>query len=264
MSPPPKQPPTRTIPRVWEIDWALPPEEGGTPWEAYDWAFDTADECGVKDITIVGATYDNLGELDWAIDDPRAAGLRALPHSYRVGPITVTGVSRRGSWNARGVVIVAWANDRVLSDIEGQHPTAIAAVATWPDSIPGWRSVHKPDRIGQVRPDQEAQFDTATITGLDPRAVKAIDSAGAWVNESHAVLDTDERKAVAGALIALRSAGIPVDPAELRAHLMTKHWSGGLIEQTIEVARRVADGRTPQHRPFQLCAAESARYAWRR
>lgn len=252
MSHMPKQADTRTIPRVWEVDWALAPEEDGTPWEAYDWAFDTAKACGVKDITIVGATYDTLGQLDWAIADPRAAGLRVLPHRYTAGQIAVTGVSRHGGWYARGVVIAAWANDRVLADIEGQRPAAIAAVATWPDSITGWRSVHKPDRIGQVRVEQEAQFDTATITGLDPRAIRAINSAGAWVNDSHAALDTDERRALAGALIALRSAGIAVDPDELRAHLMLKQWAGRLIDQTIELARRIADGHTPQHRPFHL------------
>jgi len=109
MSPAPKHTDTLAIPHIWEVDWALPPEEGGTPWQAYDWAFQTAEQWDVTQITIVGATYDTLGELDRTIDDPRAAGLRVLPHSYRVGPITVTGVSRRGSWYARGVVIIAWA-----------------------------------------------------------------------------------------------------------------------------------------------------------
>jgi len=90
-----------------------------------------------------------------------------------------------------------------------------------------WRqSIHKPQRICQIRPEQEAQYDTATISGLDSQAAKAIASAGAWVNQSHAVLDADERAAVAGALIALRSAGVPVDPNELRVHLMTSQWGG--------------------------------------
>jgi hypothetical protein len=252
MSPGPKPAGVPAIPRIWEVDWALPPEEGGTPWEAYDWAFETADLCGVKEITIVGATYDTLGELDRAIDDPRVASLRVLPHSYKVGPITVTGVSRRGSWYARGVVLVAWATDQVLAEIERQRPAAIAAVATWPDYVAGWRSIHKPERIGQIRPAEEAQFDTAAISGLDPQAAKAIDSAGAWVNQFHAVLDTDERAAVAGALIALRSAGVPVDPNELRVHLMTREWGGRLIDQTVELAERIASGQTPRHRPFRL------------
>ncbi len=252
MSPTPKQAAPPAIPRVWEVDWALPPEEGGTPWGAYDWALETADLCDVKQITIVGASYDTLGELDQAIDDPRAAGLRVLPHSYRVGPITVTGVSRRGSWYASGVVIVAWGTDQVLAEIESQRPAAIAAVATWPDSIAGWRSVHRPDRIGQVRADQEAQFDTATITGLDPQAANAIDSAGAWVNQAHAVRDSDEREAIAGALIALRSVGVRVDPDELRAHLMARQWGGRLIDQTIELSQRIDDGQTPHHRAFRL------------
>jgi hypothetical protein len=180
MSPAPRQANARTVPRVWEVDWAIPSEDGGTPWAAYEWAFYTADLLGVKEISIVGATYDTLGELDRAIDDPDATGLRVLPHSYKAGAITVRGVSRRGSWYARDVVLVAWANDQALAEIESQRPAAIAAVATWPDYIAGWRSVHQPQRIGQVRPEQEAQFDTTTIAGLHPQAAKAIDSAGAW------------------------------------------------------------------------------------
>jgi len=58
---------------------------------------------------------------------------------------------------------VAWASDEALTEIEGQRPAAIAAVAQWPDDIPTWRSVHRPERIGQVRAEQEAEFDTATV-----------------------------------------------------------------------------------------------------
>jgi hypothetical protein len=45
---------------------------------------------------------------------------------------------------------------------------------------------------------------------------------------------------------------MPVDPDELRAHLMAKRWGGGLIDQTVELAERIASGHTPHHRPFPL------------
>ena len=32
----------RAIPRVWEVDWAIPAAEGGTLWESYNWLLTTA------------------------------------------------------------------------------------------------------------------------------------------------------------------------------------------------------------------------------
>jgi hypothetical protein len=51
----------RDIPRAWEVDWAIP-EEGGTSWESYDWAFETAQEMILDDC---GIAYkgDDLGDL---------------------------------------------------------------------------------------------------------------------------------------------------------------------------------------------------------
>ncbi len=159
----------RDIPRVWEVDWAIPPAEGGTPWEAYDWLLETADQLGATEVSIVASTYDSLGHLNWAIGASAAQWLRVQPHEYRVGGITVRGVSRRGFWHVRGPVLVAWPDNQVMAEIEGKRPAAIAAVAQWPDDIATWRSVYGPTRIGQVRPEQEAEFDTATIGELDPQ-----------------------------------------------------------------------------------------------
>jgi hypothetical protein len=201
---------------------------------------------------VVGATFGRLGDLEWAIGSAEAKHLRVQPHRYHVGDITVTGVSRRGHWFARGVVLVAWANDQVLAEVESQRPAAIVAVARWPDDIARWRSIYAPRRIGQARAEVEAEFDTATVSALHPRAAEAIDSVGDWVNQHRATLSTDEREAVAGALIALRDAGVPVVRDALRGHLMVAGWSGGLIDKTVELAERVASGRTPRHRTFRL------------
>lgn len=238
------------IPRIWEVDWAIPPTEGGTPWESYAWAFDTAQRLGVADISIVASTYEALGRLNWAIGSAEASRLRVQPHGYNVSGMTVHGISRRGYWRAHGVVLVAWASDQVLAEIEAQRPAAIAAVAQWPDDIAGWRSIHHPPRIGQTRAEVEAQFSTVAVTPLDPRVERTIDAAAAIVNENHSVLDTDERQLMAGAFIALRQAGIGVPSDALRTHLMTKGWNGKLIERAVELAERVAAGQTPKHRPF--------------
>jgi hypothetical protein len=245
-------PKIRDIPRVWEVDWAIPAEEGGTAWQAYGWLLDTAGNLGASEVSIVAATYESLGRLDWAIGSAEAGYLRAQPHRYRVDGITVHGVSRRGSWHVRGPVLVAWADDAILTVVEGKRPAAIAAVAQWPDDIAAWRSVHHPPRIGQVRGDQEAEFDTATVADLDPRVARAISGAAAFVNENHSVLSTHEREAMAGAFVALRGAGIAVDTDAVRAHLMAAGWNGGLVERVLQLAERVARGETPRHRPFPL------------
>jgi hypothetical protein len=198
-----------------------------------------AEDLGASEVSIVAG---------WAIGSAEAGAMRVGPHRYRVGGITVHGVSRRGSWHVRGPVLVAWANDQILTEIEGQRPPAIAAVAPWPDDIATWRSVYAPERIGQVRADQEAQFDTATIAALDPRVERAIRGGAAFVNEHHAVLSTHEREAMAGALVALRSANVPVDPHALRAYLMAAGLNGGLVDQVLHLAERVARGETPRHR----------------
>jgi hypothetical protein len=237
----------REIPRIWEVNWAIPPDEGGTRWEAYDWLLEMASELDAAEVSIVASTYDSLGSLDWAIGASEAQWLRVQPHEYRVGGITVRGVSRRGFWHVRGPVLVAWPDDQVMAEIEGKRPAAIAAVAQWPDDIATWRSVYGPTRIGQVRPDQEADFDTATVGQLDPQVTEAIRGAAAVVNENHAVLSTHEREAVAGALVALRSAGIPVDREALRAYLMAAGWKGGLVGQVLELAERIDGGETPKH-----------------
>jgi hypothetical protein len=242
----------RDVPRVWEVDWAIPAAEGGTLWDAYPWALDTAAELDVDEVTIVGSTYEVLGRLDRAIGSAEAGRLRVQPHGYRVGGITVRGVTRRGYWYAKGVVLAAWASHEVLAEIEGHRPDAIAAVADWPDTIATWRSVYSPSRIGQVRPEQEAEYDTAGVASLDPRAARAIRVAGGFVNENHSVLSKDEREAVAGALVALRAARIPVDTAGLRALLMASGWNGRLVNKAIELADRVERGETPHHRPFSL------------
>ncbi len=242
----------RDIPRVWEVDWALPPSEEGTAWEAYDWALNTADELNVRDVTIVGSTYEVLGDLDRAIGSAEASWLRVQPHGYRADGIHVRGVSRRGYWLAKGVVLVAWASDEVLAEVEGQRPAAIAAVATWPDYVATWRSVYDPERIGQVRDEQEAEYDTAHVVELDPRAERAIRSAAGFVNKNHSTLSKDEREMVAGAFVALRAARVPVDREGLRALLMAAGWNGKLVARTIELAERINRGETPHHHPFTL------------
>ena len=242
----------RNIPRIWEVDWAIPTEEGGTPWEAYEWALETADLLKIGEMTIVASTYEAFRNLDRAIPDDQPSRLRVQPHCYELEGLTVYGVSRRGSWSLRGVVIAAWPDDQAMAEIESQRPAAVAAVAQWPDDIGGWRAVHGPGRIGQTRADQEAEFDNALVNGLDARAASAIDAVAGWVNEAHGTLDTDEREAVAGALVALRRAGIAVGAGDLRAHLMRKGWNGALIGKTIELAERVANGQTPRHRPYQV------------
>lgn len=242
----------RDIPRVWEVNWALPAHEDGSTWASYDWLLDTAEELGASEVSVVASTYQSLGDLDWAIGRWEAAQLRVAPHSYLVDGITVRGVTRRGHWYARGPVLVAWADDQVLAQVEGQRPDAIAAVAQWPDDVAGWRSIHTPRRIGQIRAEQEAEFDTAVVELLDPIATDAIRSAAALVNENHATLSTTEREWVAGALIALRDAGSVVGPDALRTHLMTMGWNGPLIDRTVDLAARIADGQTPRHRRFSL------------
>jgi hypothetical protein len=139
-----------------------------------------------------------------------------------------------------------------MAEIEGKRPAAIAAVAQWPDDIATWRSVYGPTRIGQVRLEQEAEFDTATVGELDPQVAEIIRSATAIVNENHAVLSTHEREAMAGALIALRNAGIPVDKEALRAYLMAARWQGRLVSQVLELVDRIDRGQTPRHSHFQL------------
>lgn len=242
----------RDIPRIWEVDWAIPAAEGGTRCEAYGWVLKQADELNVSEVTVLGATYDQLGDLGWAIGQSRAAPLRAGGHQYRENGITVRGETTRGYWRTRGPVLVAWASDAVLAEVESQRPPAIAAVASWPDSIASWRSVYAPDRIGQVRAEQEADYDTFTVTALDPRAARAIDGAAAAVNENHSAFSTDERQFFAGALVALREAGVPVDRDALQAHLMTQNWNGELIARALKLADRVARGETPRHRRFPL------------
>jgi hypothetical protein len=181
--------------------------------------------------------------------------LRVQPHRYSVNGITVHGVSRRGFWLGEHWSAEAWANDQDLAEIEGKRPPAIAAVAQWPNDIATWRSVHHPKRVGQVRADQEAEFDTAIVADLSPQATEVIRSASAIVNENHSVLSTHEREAIAGALVALRSADIPVDSEALRAYLMSAGWNGKLIGQALKLAERVENGETPRHRHFQLDGA---------
>jgi hypothetical protein len=169
------------------------------------------------------------------------------------------GCDRSGSRARRGrpgdrsvVVLVAWADDRALAEVEGHQPAAIAAVADWPDSIKTWLSIHAPERIGGVRAEQEAEFVAPAIVPLDAREAKAFDSVAAMVNEHHSVLSIHEREWLAGALVALRNVGVPVDQDALRGHLMSAGWGGRLIDQAISLAERVARGETPRHRHFSL------------
>ena len=147
---------------------------------------------------------------------------------------------------------MAYATDDVLAEVEKQRPPAIAAVASWPDDIVIWRSQHNPRRIGQVRADQEAEYDTASVPELHPRAIDALNSAIRPVNPAHAVLSVHEREWIAGALLALRDAGIPVDRDAFQAYLMHAGWGGKLIAGALDLAERVEAGRTPRHRSFPL------------
>jgi hypothetical protein len=147
---------------------------------------------------------------------------------------------------------LAWASDDALAEIEGQRPPAIATVAQWPDDVATWRSTYGPERIGQVRAEQEAEFDTVTVAELDPRAARAVRGAAALVNENHSVLGTHEREVLAGALVSLREANIPLDPEALRAYLMAAGWNGRLVGQVLRIAERVERGDTPRHSAFTL------------
>jgi hypothetical protein len=242
----------REIPRVWEVNWDIPAAEGGTFWKAYDWVLDTAEQLGVADVSIVASTYAALGGLNWGIGPGEAERLRIQPHRYLVDGLTVHGVALRGGGYPRGVLLVANADDQTLAKIEGHRPAAIAAVAQWPDDVAAWRASYHPARIGQIRPDQEAEYDTTTVETLDLIATKAINSAAAIVNENHSALNTVEREAMAGALVALRDAGLGISPEALRTYLMVKGWNGKLIERTVALAERVTGGQNPRHRPFSL------------
>ena len=99
--------------------------------------------------------------------------------------------------------------------------------------------------------EEEAEF-AGGVAQLDPLAVAAFDKVAATVNDAHHTLDSGEREAVAGVLVALREAWVPVDDAALRAHLMGRGWNGGLINATVTLSRRVAKGETPRHRPMRL------------
>jgi hypothetical protein len=79
----------RDIPRVWEVDRAVPEEKGGTPWEAYGWTFETAARLNVREITIVVATYQNLGNVDLAIGADEADLMRRPSHEYEAGGLLV-------------------------------------------------------------------------------------------------------------------------------------------------------------------------------
>jgi hypothetical protein len=237
----------RDIPRVWEVDWAIPTQEGGTLWESYAWLLHAARELGAAEVSIVAATYENLGDLDRAIGAKQASWMRSPPHSYREDGITVHGVSRRGGWHVRGPVLAAWANDDVLADIEARRAPAIAAVATWPDSIPIWLHTYSPLRIGQVRADQESEYSDITVEALDRSALDALNSATLLVNENHSVLSTYEREHLAGILLALHDAGISLDRDAMKAHLIAAGWNSKLVGAAVELAERVADGRRPRH-----------------
>lgn len=238
----------REIPRAWEVDWASPPNEGGVPWAALRWLLDIADELGSAEVTLVAHTYEQLGNLGWAIGHGRAGSLRVGPHQFELRGITVHGSTFRGRPTLRGPVLVAWATDETLSIVEGMYPTAVAAVATWPDDISGWRSVHAPGRIGEIRDEQEAEYDTVPVPVLNPRAVDLLRSASAMVNENHSVLSRHEREAMAGAFVALRRERVEVDASALRAHLMAAGWNGALIGRVIGLAEQVERGKTPRHR----------------
>jgi len=244
----------RDIPRIWEVDWAIPPVEGGTRWESYEWLLDMAADLGSHEVSVIGGTYEVLGRLDLALGGFEAERLRVGPHSYRVRGLTVHGITRRGFWHTRGPVLVAWARDEHLTEVEGQKPPAIAAVAQWPHDIGTWYSVYKPERIGQERPQQEANFALPVAPYLDARAANAIEDAALWVNEAHSILDTDERENMVGALIALRNASIPVDREGVRGFLMARGWNGGVISDVLDLAARVSVGWTPHHRTVRLDA----------
>jgi hypothetical protein len=243
------------IPRVWEVNWAIPRREGGTPWESYCWLLKTATELGTEEVSIVAATYRGLGHLGSAISKAAAARLGVKPHAYRHRGITVRGVSQRGGWCARGPVLMVLPDDEIMAEVEGQRPPAVAAVASWPDHIATWRSIYNPPRIGQVRAEHEARFDTVVVPELDPRAAEVIDAVTVLVNEPYVVLDIDEREDIAGALIALSEANVPVSVEGLRAHLMRAGWQGELIENVLELARRIACGERPRHHHYPLRAA---------
>lgn len=218
-------------------------------WSAYRWALEKAQELETG-VSIVAGTYGNFRKLDDAIGSSEAQRLALGDHAYTVQGVHVRAVPARSTFFVSGVVLVAWATDARMAQVEGQHPAAVAAVASLPDDIAGWRSVHPAERIGEVRPEQESEFDSAPAEPLDPRAAAALSSSGAMINQNHAAMDTDEREGVAGALLAIRAAGLSLDPAAIRAHLMSEHWSGPIIEQALELASRIESGKRPRHRPY--------------
>lgn len=229
------------------MDWAIPASEGGSPWEAYDWALDRASELDDPQLTIVGAAYESLGRLDLAVGREEANRLRVQPHAYSTSGIRVQGVTTRGYWSCKGVVLVAWANDEVMAEVESQRPAAIAAVATWPDSIPAWLSVYTPERIGQHRPEQEAEFEVPLSQGLDEDQLETLGPLRA-INENHSALATDERYLVARTLLELRRRDRLPDQEPLEEHLMSLGWNGTLIKRTLKLAEDVRAGKNPRTR----------------
>lgn len=238
----------RAIPRVWEVDWSIPASEGGTPWASVSWLAETARDLGYNEVSILAATYDRLGDFGRSLGSHVASRLRSTEHRHVTqSGLTVHGITTRGSWHPRGPVLVAFGGSEVLAEVEGRNPPAIATVAGWPDDIAGWRSAFAPQRIGQVRADQEAQFDTLVVQALDPRAAAELAGPLALVNENHSALSTHERQRLARAFVELRRQRVPVDDEELRTHLMGAGWNGKLIAAAVGLAARVAQGQTPRH-----------------
>lgn len=238
---------TRNIPRVWEVDWAV--DASGQPWSAYPWALSQARELQTH-LSIVAGTYGAFEHLDLAIGRGRAYDLARGSHQFTEGGVHVKAVRATKRFHVSGVVLVAWATDNRLAHVEGQYPAAVAAVPSLPDDIRIWRGTCGAPRIGERRPDIEADFESTTVAPLDPRAAAALSSSGAMINQNHAAMDTDERRSIAGALLAIRDAGLPASADALRAHLMSEGWSGPIINQTLELAQQIAAGKTPSHHSY--------------
>lgn len=150
----------------------------------------------------------------------------------------------RGAAHSNGVVLMAWPDMEDIGELQ-RYSRGIKrlCVITWnADNLRPWVSAARPTILGDT-----SEWEARTPE-LDPVVIEAMKSLTLTINHNNTISAGFEKDQVVSTLLALHSAGIPLDGEAMQGWALAHGWHG---KNPAHLAKYVADinnGKRPRSR----------------
>ena len=185
---------------------------------AFVWLQQAVERCAQTPVALLVVPIKDTLTRSFAASVLTEAQIRALQKGQRIpiagGGLLELATERKMPYSASGPVLALYPMQKMLDRIDDMHGVTEVLVVPWlRQNVEAWVNTWQAEEItgkGRGQPPS-----------LHPMLVEALDTLATLINVS-APNTSDERTAVE-VFTLLRGEGVPYDPTEVRAWLMSKH-----------------------------------------